>query len=78
MAAKTRADDRSASLEHRDDIAEKPSTDVEHTSGAHVKNENYIPYSDEEYNVTFKTWIVVGVCLSPQLLIRTRLSLTKS
>jgi hypothetical protein len=61
MAAETRADDRSASMERRDDIAEKPSTDVEHTSGTHAKNEGYIPYNDEEYNVTFKTWIVVGI-----------------
>ncbi|KAL2212950.1 MFS general substrate transporter [Sarocladium strictum] len=61
MAAETRAHDRSASTERRDDIAEKPSTDVEHTSGTHAKNESYIPYNDEEYNVTFKTWIVVGI-----------------
>ena len=61
MATDTRADEGSKSLDHRDDIAEKNSTDVEHTSGGKVQSGGYIPQNDEEYNVTFKTWIVVGV-----------------
>lgn len=52
--------------------AEKASTDIEKNNGqAPAHNENtakevsYIPQSDEEYNVTFKTWIVVWVRPSP-------------
>lgn len=47
--------------------AEKGSTDTEKV-GEPTHNEtvtqdaSYIPQSDEEYNVTFKTWIVVWVC----------------
>lgn len=48
--------------------AEKGSTDIEKPAPAPDHNENsvkregnYIPQSDEEYNVTFKTWIVVWV-----------------
>lgn len=65
MAIDTRADDRSGSIDHRDEVvAEKPSTDVEHAAGTNTKPEGYIP-NDDEYNVTFKTWVVVGVMATP-------------
>ena len=48
--------------------ADKLSTDIEKPAPAPAHEENsakrevdYIPQSDEEYNVTFKTWIVVWV-----------------
>lgn len=48
--------------------AEKASTDIEKPAPTPAQEENtvkregdYIPQSDEEYNVTFKTWIVVWV-----------------
>lgn len=48
--------------------AEKGSTDIEKPAPAPAHDENavkregdFIPQSDEEYNVTFKTWIVVWV-----------------
>lgn len=48
--------------------AEKASTDIEKTAPTPAHDENtvkregdFIPQSDEEYNVTFKTWIVVWV-----------------
>jgi hypothetical protein len=52
---------------------EKISTDVEkvqpaspvHAEHALEKEASYIPQSDEEYQVTFKTWIVVSVRLPP-------------
>ena len=42
-----------------DDIEKAPETAV-HTE-TQDKTVDYIPQSDEEYNVTFKTWIVVSV-----------------
>lgn len=47
----------------------KTSSDIEKTG--HAENGDtaaaaYVPNSDEEYNVTFKTWIVVGVGRSSQ------------
>ena len=51
--------------------AEKASTDVEKSSGQtpvdkenQVQDAPFIPSSDQEYNVTFKTWIVVAVRLT--------------
>ena len=39
---------------------EKPMQDDAHAENA-VTGSSYVPQSDEEYNVTFKTWIVVWV-----------------
>jgi hypothetical protein len=43
------------------DIEKPQESHVHQETSAGDKDGTYIPQSDEEYNVTFKTWIVVWV-----------------
>lgn len=46
--------------DEKDIAVEHEATDTERNASEPEKAA-YIPRSDEEYNVTFKTWLVVGV-----------------
>jgi MFS family permease len=52
VAVPERASDIAASDKH---------SDVEKHSAEQAQKTAYIPQSDEEYEVTFKTWVVVGI-----------------
>lgn len=61
MVIDMRVDDCFGFIDYRDEVVvEKFLIDVEYVVGINIKFEGYI-FNDDEYNVIFKIWVVVGV-----------------